>query len=262
VIEGVTLNVRSADGTTRSAILPSIRLIDVGGDEGTTPGGLGLVVIKAMTSEMLKQVVARELIEGAGNIQKALAADNILDVFDSRLNLTPEQREKIRPIIENLSTALVTTIDVWVAQGFVDLDELYEQMTPVMEDLKTRCEMILESEQFKTVSQLIAGLKENATEIIRFAVVEQMSVRLDMTPEQLKQVRPILREHLVKISNLLQDFTANSDWSFEEFKASYENLESLLRERLKDKLNSDQIQKLTNFQSEILDRIQVRFIAR
>ena len=41
VIEGVTLNVRLADGTTRSGTLPSIELTDVGGDGGVTPGGLG-----------------------------------------------------------------------------------------------------------------------------------------------------------------------------------------------------------------------------
>lgn len=261
IIEGVTLNVRGTDGTTRSAILPSIKLTDVGGDEGKTPGGLGLVVIGAMAGEMLKQVVARELIEGAGNIQEALSADNILDVFDNKLMFTSEQRKKIQPIVEDLSTALITTIDIWVSQGFVNLDELNEQLTPVLEDLKIRLKTVLDSEQYKEINLLIAKLEDNAVEIIRFAVVEQISMRLGMTPEQIKRLRPIFREYLVKLSDLLREFTANSDRSVEEFMVSYEKLKGVLRERLAEKLNTDQIKEFEILQGGILDRIRTALFA-
>ncbi|MCK5071465.1 MAG: hypothetical protein KAR01_13005, partial [Desulfocapsa sp.] len=151
IIEGITLNVLRADGSTRSAILPSIRMTDVGGDEGKTPAGLGVVIIGAMSGEMIKQIVARELIERAGDIQEALSTENILEVFDNKLNLTPGQRDKIRPIIESLSTALTSTIDIWVIQGYVNLDEFGKQLVPLKKDLEIQLKNVLDSRQFKDI---------------------------------------------------------------------------------------------------------------
>jgi hypothetical protein len=259
IIEGVTLNVRAKNGTMRSAILPSITLHDVGGDEGKTPGELGLLIIGTMTGEMLKHVVARELIEGAGKIQEALSVDNILEILSHKLPLTPEQLEKIRPAIERFSSALTATIDAWVSQEFIDLNELDKQLTPVLEELKVQLKTALDSEQYKEIHSVIARLEDDAVEIIRFVVVRQISTRLDMTPEQVKQLRPVLREHLVRLSNLLRESIANPDYSFEEFMISYDKFDGSLREKLAEKLNSDQIEKFAILQSEILDRIRTAY---
>jgi len=255
-IEGVTLNVRTIDGTTRSAILPTISLIDVGGTEGITPGGLGVVVIGAMTGEMLKQVVARELLERAGNIQDALSTDNILEVLDHRLYLRPEQREKIRPAVDRLSSALIETIDVWVGQGFVDLDELNQQLKPVLADIKIRFEAFLDSEQFNQLDEVISRLEDNAVEIIRHVAVMQVSKRLELTPEQVTQLRPIVHQNLVRVSDLFHEAAENSDLSLENFLASYEELDIDLREQLAEKLSSEQIAQLAVLQGDILTRVR------
>jgi hypothetical protein len=256
VIEGVTLNVRRADGTTHTGTLPGIELTDVGGDEGVTPGGLGLVVIGAMAGEMLKQVVARELIEGAGNIRDALSAENILAALEGRLKLTPGQREKVRPVVESGSEALAATIDVWVEQGFVDRESLSEQMAPVLEKIKVQLADALDSEQVQSLQSSLARLEDDAGEVIRFAVIERVSERLGVTPGQAAQLRPMLRENLVELSELLSRFAAESGKSFEEFRVAYDALHETLRVRLSSVLDADQLKALDALRDELVERIR------
>ena len=256
VIEGVTLNVRLSDGTTRSGTLPGITLTDVGGDEGVTPGGLGLVVIGTMAGEMLKQAVARELIERAGNIKDALNSENILETLVDRLNLTPEQREKVRPAVENLSEALAATIDTWEEQGFIDRESLSGQLEPLLEKIRGKLAVVLDSEQVQALQGSLASLEEDAVEVIRFAVIEMISKRLGVTPEQAAQLRPMLRENLAAMSKLLSSFAAETGKSFEEFKAASDDLRNSLKARLRNVLDADQMKTLDALQDEIVERIR------
>lgn len=258
VIEGVTLNVRLADGTTRSGTLPSIELTDVGGDEGVTPGGLGLTVIGAMAGEMLKQAVARELVERSGDIREALSARNIMEVFVDRMNLTPGQVEKVRPAVERFSEGLAATVDAWVEQRYIDRDRLSENLEPLLEKIGEQLEAVLDGEQVQELQRLLRGIKEDAFEVVRFAVIEIMSERLGVTPEQAAQLRPILRENMVALSARLRELTTRADRSFEDFKAAYDTLGKELRHRLGQVLDADQMRSLDAMQDELLRRIRNR----
>ncbi len=262
VIEGVTLNVRPVDGGERSGTLPSIELSDVGGDGGATPAGLGAVVLAAMAGEMLKQAVARELIEGAGNIRAALTAENLLAALGERLKMTPRQRDRAKPAVERIAAALRASVDAWVAQGFVDLDSLSAQLAPVVADVKMSLAEVLDAGQVQTLEGFLTRLGADASEVIRFALIERVAQRLDVTPEQLARLRPLLRENLVAVSALVRRFVNEPGASFEEFRSAYDDLSQKLRARLKQELDADQLRLLTMMHEELLSRIrEVSFAA-
>ncbi len=256
VIEGVTLNVRLADGTARSGTLPGIELRDVGGEEGVTPGGLGLAVIGAMAGEMLRQAVARELIEGEGDVRDALSAENLLEILDERLHLTPEQREGVRPAVQGVGEALASVIEAWKEQGFVDGETLAEELAPVREKFETGLEEALDSEQLQELKGFLERLEEDAVEVIRFAAVEILSERLGVTPEQAARLRPMLRENMIEVSRLLSAYVSEFGRSSEEFKSAFDEHRGKLRERLRTVLDADQLKTLEAWQDELLERIQ------
>ena len=256
VIEGVTLNVRLADGTTRSGTLPSIEMTDVGGDEGVTPGGLGLAVIGAMAGEMLRQAVARELIERSGRVREALSAENILEILTERLNLTPGQRERVRPVVESAAAALAATVDAWVKQGYIDRHTLSKEIEPPLGKIRVELEGALDSAQVRTLEKSLAGLKEDAFEVIRYAVIEMVSQRLGATPEQASQLRPLLRENLVEVSELLSRFAAGGIGSMEEFEQAYDDLRRGLRARVNSVLDPGQLEELDRLQEELSARVR------
>lgn len=221
------------------------------------------MIIGAMTEEMLKQAIARELIEKAGNIQDAMSTENILAVIGARLELTADQQELIRPAVTKISQALLNTIKIWTAQSFLDRKSLSTQLAPVLKDFKTQLTQIVKGDRAEELKHLIKEFEDNSVEIIRFITVQQISKQLEMTPEQLNQLRPVLRENMATLSELIADFTtAGTTRSFEDFQADYNILWDLLRPKIAVTLSTEQIEKLAALHQLIFKNIQNSSIIR
>lgn len=255
IIEGVTLNVLRADGTTASAVLPPVRLEQVGGDEGVTPAQLGLVVAGAITGEMLKEMIARSLIERAGDIKQALSAENLLAALDYTLDLSPELQQKIKPLVEELSRGLVDAIDAWVEQGYIDLAELNTQLAPVLDLFEQGMAEFLDSEQFTALQSRLESIRGNALEVLRHLAINQIAGYLEITPDQLLQLRPVLHEHFVRISETIREVAANPERSKEMLVAAYNDNAVLLQASLEPILSSAQMERVSIWLDEVLDKI-------
>ena len=262
LIEGVTLNVRGQDSNPRSVILPRIALADVGGEQGVTPGRLGVIITGAMAGEMLKQVIARELIERGGDIRDAFSVDNILDGIDEELYLTAEQRERIRPVVEDLRDALLALIERWQDQGYVDRADVEETLAPILATLRTQLEPELNRAQRDRLEIQLSRLADDGVEIIRHLIVLQIATRLELTPEQVRELRPVLHEYLVQMSVLLDSAAQNPGWSAEYLLALFENHSDELRARLRERLSPEQLRIIMQIQEEIKNRLQAEFRPR
>jgi hypothetical protein len=255
LIEGVTLNVLRADGTSASAVLPPIMLENVGGEIGVTPAQLGLVVAGAMTGEMLKEMIARELIERAGDIKQAMSAENLMAVLASTLDLSPELQQKIVPLVEELSRGTIMAIDAWVEQGFIDLSQLSTQLAPVLDMFEQEMAEYLDSEQFAILQSRVHEIKGNAVEVLRHLAVNQIAGYLEISPEQLVQLRPILHEHFVRISEVIRHVSENPERSKEMLVTAYEEAAMQLQTNLSSILTPAQMEQVSLWLDEALDKI-------
>ena len=138
----------------------------------------------------------------------------------------------------------------------MDRESLSEQMAPVLEKIKVQLAAALDSEQVQSLQSSLARLEDDAGEVIRFAVIERVSERLGVTPGQAAQLRPMLRENLVELSELLSRFAAESGKSFEEFRVAYDALHETLRVRLSSVLDTDQLKALDALRDELVERIR------
>ncbi|MGI9538349.1 MAG: hypothetical protein ACR2PB_14860 [Desulfocapsaceae bacterium] len=257
IIEGVTLNVLRVDGSSASAILPSIRLEDVGGERGVTPAELGLVVSGAMTGEMLKEMIARELIERGGHIKKALSAENLMAVLANTVNLSPEMKQTISPVVEELSKALMEVIDVWVDQGYIDLAELNEQLAPVFDTFKKGLAEHLDNEQVTLLTQRLSEIENNGLEVLRYLAIHKIVERLEISPDQLVQIRSILHEHFVSISEVIKQIAANPQRNREMLITAYYETSQRLQTSLSERLTEKQMEKVDLWLDEALDKILI-----
>ena len=257
VIEGVTLNVLRVDGSTASAILPAIKLENVGGERGVTPAELGLVIAGAMTGEMLKEMIARQLIERAGDIKQAMSAENLMAVLAHTLDLNSELQQKIMPLVEELSSGLIAVIDSWVEQGYIDLSELSTQLAPVLDMFEQEMADYLDSEQFALLKSRVQKIKGNAVEVLRHLAINQIAGYLEISPEQLVQLRPILHEHFVQISEVITQVSQNPERSKEMLVSAYEEVAAELQINLSSILSPAQMEQVSLWLDEALDKILV-----
>jgi len=255
-LEGITLNVRLPDGSSRSAILPPVVLEDIGGETGISPALFSMTVAGVMTGEILKQAIARELIERSGNIKAALATDNLMALISYRLTLTPEIEARVRPIVDELSRALIATIDGWVEKGHVDLAELEEQFTPILQTFEQRLQDILEGEQFAEIRARLPEIKNNAIEVLRCLVAGKIAEQLDLAPEQVQELLPIFHDYVARVSALLADFVSEPDMGKEAFIDAFEELGQEVIERLSGYLSAEQVEAFRAMSLELMQRIE------
>lgn len=251
MIRGVTFNLRRADGTLRSGILPTIELTDVGGEEGETAAGLGAVVITAITSEILRRAVAHKLTDGVKFDQK-----KVLAFLQQRFDLSTEQMAGMRTAAEKISDGLNVTVDTWVAQGFIDIDALSRKLEPYAEEARESLLNVLDEEQLREFQTFLENLDEEAVEALRTALVDRLTKILGVTRGQMQQLRPILRRHFQQLGVLVTRLSNSADRSVEEFAAGYESLQAETRRQLREVLDADQLARLTRHQDEL--RAQIR----
>ncbi|MEN8190040.1 MAG: hypothetical protein ABFS19_09360 [Thermodesulfobacteriota bacterium] len=208
LIEGVTISIRRKNGDTHSFILPTIKRQNVGGTIGKTPAELGVYVLSAISGEVIKQAAVRELMGQGEYLRQSLTGEKMLAMISERLDLTVDQQEKIRPLIETFRTGLFSTIETWISQGFIDLDLLAKQLTPLTNDLKQQLELHLDKVQRGDLDGLMSDFHENGIEIIRAEVVKQISTKLGITAEQLQQLKLILTsDELKQIRPIVENFS-------------------------------------------------------
>ncbi len=254
IIEGVTFNARLVDGKTASGTLPDIELTDVGGPEGMTGGGLGSTVVVAMAREMFKHLAARKLRDSGSRIHlnlEAIDREKILEALDQKLTLTIEQIEKVKPIIEQQSQRLKKAIHKVQVQGFLELGSLSKRLEAAAEEALARLTDILTNEQLKKLKALFKKLNETTLEQIRDALVEELMKFLELKRDQFKRLRPIFREELRKRSELLNNFKNAPGRSFDDFKGAYQALQDETLQRLRDGLDTAQINALKERQTEL-----------
>lgn len=251
MIKDVAFSVRRVDGTVRFGTLPTIELTDVGRDDGATPAKLGATVIVAMAVEMLKQAVAHKLMEGF-----RFEGDRVLSFLDRRLGLTSAQRAEVKIVADEISQDLNAVMEAWIEEGFIDFSLLSEDMKPVADRTKSRLRDILDADQMQELQALLHGLDEEAVDAVRTVLAGRLADILMLDDAQKTQLRPILRQYLEEVGELLSDVAGNPDRSIEQFKSDYNTLQRVIRQQVQDLLRPEQLNALIKHQEGIREKIR------
>lgn len=249
-VEGVTMSVRRADGTKRSGTLPPIELNEVGGEKGVTPGELGVSVILAIVNEALRQAVAHRLVDG-----DLFDSERTLSVLAQKLSLSGVQRLKLEPVVDGLCQALNNAVETWVARGFVEADAFREDLAPVFREAKELSEDLLDPEQAKQLDRMIDDLKEGGVDVVRTAMAENLAGLLGLSGDQMAQAGPVLKQHMIRVGELIAQVSRDSDPSRENFKSGYRDIQQETRRDLESILGPGQMQDLIQRQDRLREEI-------
>jgi hypothetical protein len=259
VIQGVTFNLRRADGTTASGTLPAIELTEVGGSDGKTPGELGTVVVLAMAREIFKQVSAPSFQEGVDGVPPALEqlnAERIMAALEQKLTLSREQWNRVRPVIEQQSQNLRKAIDEARAQGFLELEFLRRRFAAATEQARVQLNEFLTREQVEKIENLLEELHQFTIGKIRNALVGGLTRFLNLSRNQIERLQPIFRDELQKRSRLLSNLATAPDISFEDFMTDFDALQDETRQRVSEALDPTQIRALEKLQHQLRKLVQ------
>ena len=91
---------------------------------------------------------------------------------------------------------------------------------------------------------------------IRDELVAQLSEFLKLTEDQLSKLKPVLEDSFNRLGEMLDQLKKDGISSLEEFKSQYQTLNSELKQKLKDTLDSDQLKALDEHGEELQESVR------
>ena len=191
--------------------------------------------------------------------RKDFSSEKLRAALNSKLQDAEQELSQAGDILEKRSQEFLDLIDKEVDEGFVKLDVFRKDLDRKVEGLKQDLGTVLDEEKLAELKDFFEHLDENVIASIQDELIAQLEVRLGVTSEQLKQLTPILREEFQKRSALLEKYLGQGLGQFEAYQAKNDQLWQGTLTRLKKALNTEQVQELERWRSELQEKIRRAF---
>jgi hypothetical protein len=138
------------------------------------------------------------------------AAAQALALAKARLQLTPYQTERIKPLMDAQVKKLRALFVSYTGGGAAVLPSFFQEFKQTRDDFRANVQPILTESQRAGFDQLRKEVDEALRDLICDQRVAALKQRLTLTPEQETALRPILKEDFDKKRELLALHTGPS----------------------------------------------------
>ena len=187
---------------------------------------------------------------------KKFDSRKMMSELESQLKITDEELSRLEPTIDEKSSELKKSIHETVNKGFIHLDELKEQLNNVSRKAAEKVGEFLQSEEMEKVKNYLRKIDEQAIKEAKDRLEEELTNVLELTEEQMAELKPLLDESLIHLSALLNQLAKEGRNGWEEFKHQYELLVKELRDKLQETLDSDQLDRYDKYNEEKKEKIR------
>jgi Spy/CpxP family protein refolding chaperone len=136
------------------------------------------------------------------------AAAQALTLAQQRLNLTPDQTEKARPLVQAQVVKLRTLFQEYTNQGATVLPSFLQDFQKTRDDFRSNMFTILTEPQKGAFDQLRKDIDTALREEVCTQRLALLKSRLGLTPQQETALRPILTDDFDRKRNLLVPHTS------------------------------------------------------
>jgi hypothetical protein len=186
--------------------------------------------------------------------------DKMLKDLEQQLRLKKDEYDKLKPELEQAlqakSKELNQSINEAVDKGFVELEKMSKEMEAASEQARQELEKALNSEQVQELKAFLNKLDKDAIKAVYQELLDELTKLLALTQEQIEKIGPVIKQALEKQAELLRRFAQDTGKKFEQFRKEYEALSADTQRKLKDTLDSGQLEKMDKHMEDIKDKIQ------
>jgi hypothetical protein len=191
--------------------------------------------------------------------KKPFSLDNLLSDVGTQLDLAGKELDNLKPVLEKKSQEFSSMIDQAVDQGFVQMDKFVDQAKATATDLEKQLDQVLADPQVQELKNFIENLDEKALEDVMDGLVNKMANEIGVTPEQLAQIGPALRQEFEGMGELLDKTLAQGVTALQDFKTESAELWKGVRGQLDDVLSEEQLQKADAVRSDLNEKLTHMF---
>jgi hypothetical protein len=254
-IQGVTFNLRRADGSMESGTLPTIELQDVGGEDGATMAGIMATIAIALAGEILEQEVEKRIASGE------LDPEALVGELERRFaEIEGEIPDEVRQPLEETIAELRGIIDASEQDGYADLESVAAELAAVSAALVTRLAETLSDEQMARLREFLDKIDRDAVAALRDELIERFRQRLLLSQEQLEVLKPLLENSLARLSQLREGL-GEGGVDLEEYQRRYAEIRDDIAARLREVLDDSQYESFQQWAGQADQRIREKYFS-
>jgi hypothetical protein len=191
--------------------------------------------------------------------EKEFDSEKMLSELGSKLELSKEELERLKPILKSKNEKLKQSMHDAVDKGFIQAGELADILDAISKDAEEQVKDFLNSEEVTRLRDYLKKLDEDALRKTKDKLVEELTEVLKLTEEQIAKLRPVIEESVVQLSEMLEALTKAGKANWDDFKQQYEKFSQELRKKMEDVLDNKQLERLERYQEEQEKKIQSVF---
>jgi len=195
----------------------------------------------------------------ASEEKKGFDSEKMIQELEKKLELSREQWEKLKPVLDEKSRELKQSMHETVDKGYMELEELSKKLETMSEDAETKVKEMLSSEEVQKFREYLSKIDEEAIKEAKDKMVAELTALLELTEEQAAKLKPVLEDGLVQLTALFNELAQEGSRSWEEFREKLEQVTRDLKDSLQDTLDSEQMKRLEEYNKEQKVKIQKAF---
>jgi hypothetical protein len=185
--------------------------------------------------------------------------EKMISDLNDKIELSKEQWEKLKPVLDEKSDELKRSIDEYVDKGYIHMDEMSGKLKEVGKDTEKKLEAFLNSEEMQKLKNYLNELDEEAIKEAKDRLVAEFSEILVLTEEQVDKLKPVLEDSMSQMSEMIQELADRGSSGWEEFKKQYKALTEELKKKLEDTLDKQQMERFEQYKQDKRDKIEMAF---
>lgn len=188
--------------------------------------------------------------------QEKLTSEELMGQLEETVKLNSEKLAKMKPEIDAASEKLKTMVHESVDKGFVSVEEFSKRFDEVAKETESKVKEFLTSEEYEKFKDYLTRLDKEALQEAQNKIAEDLNALLELSEEQVNELKPVLEESVNNMTQMLDTVARDGAKSWAEVARKYDEMSKELKEKLKNILDSSQLEKLDEYKQEKRSKLQ------
>lgn len=188
--------------------------------------------------------------------KKEFNSQEMITELEKQIELSREQWEKLKPVLDEKSKEMQQSMHDSIDKGFAEFDKMSEKFDQLSKDAEAKAKEMLSSEEVQKLQEYLNKIDEEAILETKERMIEELTALLELTEEQMQEIKPILEESFTRLSTMLDTLAAEGSKSWSTFKEDFEKLSKELHKQLQEQLDEKQMDRLDKYNEEKKEKIQ------
>ncbi len=179
--------------------------------------------------------------------------------LQTALDQSSQRMEELQPALRDAlnekSQVINDQLEDAMNRGFVQLDEMQANLDEATSNALDQLEAVMSSDEMAELQSFMDQLDEDAVQESFARIGDQLTAFLDLTQQQVQEIRPVVQDFLQRQAETLREFMQQSGGELDALKKRLQETGDDTRERLRSLLTDEQVQRFRDHQDEITERM-------